>query len=190
MAGWAANSPAGKTKADKSSVPGKNNVQACALLNSTDVQGVQGEPVKEIKPSSPPGGGMLLSQCLFRTSNSVKSVTLLLAAPDPANTAALTPRKFWQRQFHPEQPKQPGGGEEAKKSEPEEEQETPGPRAISGIGEEAYWVGDPRTGALYVLDGELYLRFSVGGVREESARLEKTKALARAALKHLPLQKH
>lgn len=49
----------------------------------------------------------------------------------------------------------------------------------------AYWVGNPIAGALYVLKGKYFLRTSVGGVREKSARIEKTKSLARAALKRL-----
>jgi|GraSoiStandDraft_36_1057302.scaffolds.fasta_scaffold299026_2 hypothetical protein len=41
--------------------------------------------------------------------------------------------------------------------------------------------------ALYVLKGEMFLRISVGSAGQESARMEKSKALARAALKHLRL---
>jgi hypothetical protein len=55
---------------------------------------------------------------------------------------------------------------------------------IAGLGEEAYWVGTSITGALYVLQGRKFLRISVGGVHEESARIEKTRVLARAAMKH------
>jgi hypothetical protein len=36
-----------------------------------------------------------------------------------------------------------------------------------------------------VLQGEVFLRISVGGVGEESARIEKTKILARAVVKRL-----
>jgi hypothetical protein len=46
-------------------------------------------------------------------------------------------------------------------------------------------VGNSISGALYVLKGNSFLRISVGGVREESARMEKSKALAHAALKRL-----
>lgn len=49
----------------------------------------------------------------------------------------------------------------------------------------AYWVGGPIAGALYVLQGNTFLRISVGGIHEESARIEKSRALARIALKHL-----
>ena len=73
------------------------------------------------------------------------------------------------------------GGKDAK----EEEDESTRPRAITGIGEQAYWVGSPMVGALYVLKGNTFLRISVGGVREESARIEKSVALARLALKRL-----
>ena len=58
-------------------------------------------------------------------------------------------------------------------------------RRIAGLGEEACWVGTSMTGALYVLEGRNFLRISVGGVHEEWARIEKTKVLARAALKRL-----
>lgn len=43
----------------------------------------------------------------------------------------------------------------------------------------------PMVGALYVLKGNTFLRISVGGVREEPARIEKSVALARLALKRL-----
>jgi hypothetical protein len=68
---------------------------------------------------------------------------------------------------------------------PEGEKEGNKPRPIGGLGEEAYWIGNPVAGALYVLQGGVFLRISVGGVREESARIEKSKALARAVVKHL-----
>jgi len=56
---------------------------------------------------------------------------------------------------------------------------------IKGVGEQAYWVGSPMVGALYVLKGNTFLRISVGGVREEAARIQKSVALARLALKRL-----
>ena len=71
------------------------------------------------------------------------------------------------------------------KVEKEEDEESTRPRTIQGLGEQAYWVGSPLVGALYVLKGNTFLRISVGGVREESARIEKSVALARLALKRL-----
>ena len=157
---------------------------ACAVLTSADVQKVQGDPVQETKPSTQPAGGLVMSQCLFRTAAPSKSVSVAIAT-----SGTTSPRAFWQKQFHSRNPEvegkekdKPGaGGKDAM----EEEDESTRPRAITGIGEQAYWVGSPMVGALYVLKGNTFLRISVGGVREESARIEKSVALARLALKRL-----
>jgi len=68
-----------------------------------------------------------------------------------------------------------------KKGEPEHESDMP--RSVTGLGEEAYWVAGPVASALYVLRGEMFLRVSVGSTGQESERMEKSKALARIALK-------
>jgi hypothetical protein len=157
----------------------------CTLLTSVDVQAVQGDPVQETKPSTQPGSGLVMSQCLFRTANASKSISVAIASP-----GSISPRAFWQKQFASGKPaaeeqekaeKMPGAGNKKK----EKEEESTRPRAIKAVGEEAYWVGGPMVGALYVLQGNTFLRISVGGVREESARIEKSVALARIALKHL-----
>ncbi len=160
----------------------------CALLTRAEIQVVQSEPVEETKPSAQPSGGFVMLQCFYRTTTSAKSVSLAWAVPDPAKSSALTPREYWMKQFHPPEPieeEKPVAGKAPKKAEDEREEELQEPRSIDGLGEEAYWVGNPISGALYVLQGNSFLRISVGGVREESARLEKSKALARAALKRL-----
>lgn len=164
------------------------NVDVCALVNSAEIEAVQGEPIKETKPSVQQSSNFLMSECFFGTGTSNKSVSLALAAPDPARPSALTPREFWRKQFHPPEPveeEKPVAGKAPKKAEVDREEELRKPRPIDGLGEEAYWVGNPISGALYVLKGNSFLRISVGGVREESARMEKSKALARAALKRL-----
>jgi len=163
-------------------------IDVCALLTSAEMEAVQGEPVKETKPSVQQSGSFLMSQCFFRTATFTKSVSLALAVPDPAKPSAFTPREFWEKQFHPPEPveeEKPVAGKAPKKAEVEREEELRKPRPIDGLGEEAYWVGNPISGALYVLKGNCFLRISVGGVREESARMEKSKALAHAALKRL-----
>jgi hypothetical protein len=159
---------------------------ACALLTSADVQKVQGDAVQETKPSTQPGGGLVMSQCLFRTAAPSKSVSVAIASP-----GTVSPRTFWQKQFHSGNP-EPGEKDKDKdkaaaerKNAKEEEEESTQPRAITGVGEQAYWVGSPLVGALYVLKGNTFLRISVGGVREEPARIQKSVALARLALKRL-----
>jgi len=157
---------------------------ACALLTSADIQAVQGDPVQETKPSSQPAGGLVMSQCLFRTAAPSKSVSLAVSS-----AGSVSPRAFWQKQFHSGQPERgerekdnPAAG---RKNAKQEEEESTQPRAIKGVGEQAYWVGSPMVGALYVLKGDTFLRISVGGVREEAARIQKSIALARLALKRL-----
>jgi len=178
----AANRPAGSAK----------KVDVCALLTSAEIKAVQGEAVKETKPSVQPSSSFLMSQCFFRTASFDKSVSLVLFTPDPAKASAPGPREYWQKQFHPpeqaeKEKDEPAAGQAKapKKTEEEGERQLHKPRPIDRLGKEAYWVGNPITGALYVLQGDTFLRISVGGVREESARIEKSKALARAALKRL-----
>jgi hypothetical protein len=157
---------------------------ACAVLTGADIQKVQGDQVQETKPSTEPAGGLVMSQCLFRTASPSNSVSLAIAS-----AGSVSPRAFWQKQFHSAKPE----AEEREKEKPsakgkparEEEEESPRPRTIQGVGEQAYWVGSPMVGTLYVLKGNSFLRISVGGVREEAARIERSVALARLALKRL-----
>jgi hypothetical protein len=164
----------------------QSRIDPCSLLTSADVAAVQGEPVEQTKPSNQPGTGLLMLQCLFLTATPTKSVSLAVAAP-----SAVSPRAFWRKQFHTGQDaaKEKDSAKAEKKSVAErkeqEEEESTRPRAIAGLGEEAYWVGGPIAGALYVLKGNTFLRISVGGIREESTRIEKSKALARVALKRM-----
>jgi hypothetical protein len=170
----------------------KGRIDACALITKGEIEAVQGEPVKETKSSESPGSSFVRSQCFFLTATFPKSVSLALVTPDPDKPSALTPREYWKKQFHPrEQEEKEKHEPEASKAktpkgaEEEREKELSKPRPVEGLGEEAYWVGNAITGALYVLQGDAFLRISVGGVREESARIEKSKELARAALNRL-----
>src|SRR5216683_1994604 len=131
------------------------------------------------------GHTILMLQCVFHTTTFVKSVNVALATPQRAGSAGLAPREFWQRQFHSTEIKEQETRVAGSESEPEREEKESKARPIGGLGEEAYWVGNPVAGALYVLHGNVFLRISVGGVREESARIEKTKILARAIVKRL-----
>jgi hypothetical protein len=165
----------------------RNKNDACILLTSAEIEAVQGEPVKETKANVQPNGEMLVSECLFHTTNFAKSVSVALATTASAKSSALTPRKFWQKQFHAplmEEVKMSAASREAQKPEPENE-EARKPRRIKGLGDEAYWVGTPIAGALYVLQGDTFVRISVGGVGEESARIKKSEVLARAVVKRL-----
>ena len=169
-------------------------IDVCALLTSAEIEAVQGEPVKETKPSEQHGSSFLMSLCFFRTATFTKSVSLAIATPDPAKPSALHPREYWQKQFHPpeqgekeKEKDEPAAGQAKtpKETEEEREKELRKPRPVAGLGEEAYWTGSPITGALYVLQGSAFLRISVGGEKDESVRIKKAKTLAEKALKRL-----
>jgi len=168
----------------------KGAADACALLTPAEIEAIQGERVEETKSTAQPSGGLFAVQCLFRTPTVSKSVSLSLTASDPLRAAALTARELWQKQFHSpevESDEESAAGKNVKKLDFERERESRKPRPIPGLGEEAYWVASPVASALYVLKGEMFLRISVGSAGQESARMERSKALARAALKHLRL---
>jgi hypothetical protein len=183
----AGGSPQKSARAAKDTRSAKK-IDVCALLTSAEMEAVQGEPVKETKPSVQPSGGFVMLQCFYRTTTSAKSVSLALGAPDPAKPSALTPREFWRKQFHPPEPveeEKPVAGKAPKKAEVDREEELRKPRPIDGLGEEAYWVGNPISGALYVLKGNAFFRISVGGEKDESVRIKKTETLAQKVLKRL-----
>jgi len=180
---------AGKSKA--SAKPSKRPFDACALLPRTEVETVLGEPVKETKSTTQLGGGMNISQCLFLTPTFAKSLSLSVTLPDSAHSAK-TIHAFWNHQFHASEShsiKESEGKQEAEESPSRKQrtaEENEKPRFISGLGQEAYWVGSPIAGALYVLQDGTFVRVSVGGVRQESARIEKSKAIAIATVAKLP----
>jgi hypothetical protein len=143
--------------------------EACTLLTSAEIEAVLGEPVKERKPGTQATGGLLTSQCFFGTSTA-RSVSLTVTRANAAGRSTQTPRAYWRQQFQ--------------SPEHEKERDTQA-RPIAGVGEEAYWTGNRFAGALYVLRGDTFLRISVGGIRDEQARIAAAKALALAALKRL-----
>lgn len=164
------------------------NVSVCALLTSKEIEAVQGEPVKETRSTLQVAGGMNLLQCVFHRPTAAKSVSLEVATVNHSNLSAATPRKFWRNQFHASDLKEeelPTDAKPVKGLMIEPQNDERKPRRIGEVGEEAYWVGNRITGILYVLQGDVFLRLSVGGIPNESARLEKSKALARAAIRRL-----
>jgi len=163
----------------------EGKVDVCALLTIAEVQNVQGEPVKEAKRTADRIAEMQMAQCLFRTVTPAKSVSLALASPDPAAASELTPRQFWRRQFHDGESQPEKHADKNRASRQDQDGESARPLLIAGIGEEAFWVGSSISGALYVLKGKMFLRISVGGVRDEAARRAKSRTLALAAVKRL-----
>jgi hypothetical protein len=175
----------------------KGKIDACALLTSQEIRSVQGESLKETKASSKAEGGFSISQCFFTLPTFTNSISLAVTQRGDG-AGARDPKEFWEATFAKESERE-RDNERDKKSEKErgkkpetardknreEEEERAPPQKIAGVGDEAFWTGSHVGGALYVLKGNTYLRVSVGGAGDHQTKINKSKALARLALKRL-----
>lgn len=175
----------------------KPKIDACALLTSAEIKAVQGEELKETKLAAQTTDGFAISQCFYTLPTFSNSISLMVAqmADGPG---AKDPEEYWRERFDAERDKdredkdrerdrdkeKRAGDDDKKKVEGpgEEEEEGVPPQKISGVGRDAYWVGDRNGGALYVLKGNAYLRISVGGPVEQTNKMRKSKVLAQKAL--------
>ena len=151
----------------------------CRLLSDVEVRAVQGHAPAQKIPSEQPAGSFRFTQCLYRTPEFSSSVSVALGVPLTTDSKRSGPRQYWERQFNRE--------EREERGESGEEKDRP-PKRLAGLGEEAFWVGDPVTGALYVLRGEVFLRVSVGGPPDQSEKIKRARTLAIYALKRLASQ--
>jgi hypothetical protein len=151
----------------------EKKLDPCSLLTKAEIQLVQGHAPAQQVPSEQPAGSFQFTQCFYRTPEYTSSVNVAVAIPLATDGKRSGPQQYWQQRFHPKVKPAPG----RKKKEP--------PKPIAGLGDEAFWVGDPITGALYVLKGEVFLRLSVGGPPNETEKIKRARALASHALKRL-----
>jgi len=185
----------GEPAATTAASTGKGKIDACALLTSPEIKSVQGEPLKETKASGSAEKGFLVSQCFFTLPTFNNSISLVVTQKGEG-AAGRDPKEFWEETFE----KSEGEGEKERdkksakerekekergKGREEEEEEAAPAQKITGVGDEAFWTGSRVGGALYVLKGSTYLRISVGGAGDQQSKINKSKALARWALKRL-----
>lgn len=155
----------------------KPRVDACALINGPEIESVQGESVKETKLSGHSAGGFSVSQCFFTLPTFTNSISLMVALKGEG-TDARDPKDFWRSTFHD---KKERAGERKKG---EEKEESAPPQRVSGISDEAFWIGNQVSGALYVLKGNTYVRISIGGPSKEASK-GRSKTLAQKAIARL-----
>jgi hypothetical protein len=188
----AANSNASATTA------GARTVDACSLLTSSEIESVQGEQVKEAKSSAGNSGRFASLQCLYVTTTYANSVSLKVTRRAMGQAGAPSPKEFWEERFERadrekeregrDEREEKGKGEAGKPGgggAREEEEEGNPARRVTGVGDEAFWVGNRISGALYVLKGDSIIRLSLGGEDDQNARMEKTTALARIVVNRL-----
>lgn len=169
----------------------------CSLISPSEIASVQGEEVKETKAAPGNSSRLAVAQCFYQTTTPNKSVSLELTQRLSAQPGVLSPREFWKENFEHERRERERGRERKRESEREKKREAEKREAgggkeednpairVSGVGDEAFWASNMRAGALYVLKGDSIIRISIGGIADQNARLEKSKALARLALKRL-----
>jgi hypothetical protein len=148
----------------------------CRLLTDAEVRAVQGHAPTQKIPSEQPAGSFRFTQCFYRTQELSSSVSVALGVP-LTDSKRSGPRDYWRARFK--------RGERDEREDSEEEEKKKEPRRLAGLGDEAFWVGDPVTGALYVLRGEVFLRVSVGGAPNQAQNIKRARTLAIYALKRL-----
>jgi len=167
----------------------RGKVDVCSLLTAEEVRAVQGEAFKETKTSGSAENGLVISQCFFSLPTFANSVNLAVTQRGEG-AGARDPREFWEQTFA-NSSKLDRDNEREKRNEKsaaknrEEEEKGSAPQKVEGVGDEAFWTSNRVGGALYVLKHDSFIRVSVGGAANQKTKIEKSKALARMALKRL-----
>ena len=145
--------------------------RACSLLTADDIRAVQETTLKEAKPADDRIKGLRYDQCVFAATDVVRSISLTVISGN-----ADAAKTYWTDTFRRQRTEAAVKAATRKKELPEN---------VEGIGDDAFWTGDARAGALYVFSDGKILRISVGGVADPRERLRRTRVLAEMALKRL-----
>lgn len=171
------------------------HVAACTTLSNEEISAVQDEAVSETKGNDSTSGGLLVSHCVYLLPTYSKSLSLDILRPAPSNANAL--EEFWETRFEDSEKERERDAEKTgtgtttdrqRSGEREEKEIESKPRPVSGVGDEAFWVGSGVKGTLYVRKGAVVLILSIGGAEVESSRLQKTIVLAQRALSRVQSQ--
>lgn len=149
-------------------------LEVCTLLTSQEIESVQGEPLKEAKPSTKAAKGLIVSQCYFALPTFVNSISLTVVEKE--GSGGRDPKQLWKEIFSADklQDKEYEGGKKKL-----------APKRIPDLGDEAFWTGSAAVGALHVLKGNKYITISVGGAGDQETKIKKSKDLAQIVLKRL-----
>lgn len=159
---------------------GPGFVDACALLDKAEVGSVQGAPVQSTVPNNQMSGALAISQCYYTVivpeGSKNLSVHLELIQTDPKSGRTDAVKDYWERVFG----EKPGGKEEV-----EEDRESGRPLPVEGLGDEAFWTGNSKAGAVYVLKNGKMVRISLGGPDDVKTKIEKSKKLVASVLNRI-----
>lgn len=150
-------------------------IDACTLLTSEEILAVTGEAVTGTKKDRQTADGLVISQCNFVLPTAANLINLRLM--ERGNDGqARDPKKVWQETFARDL-------ERAMR----ERKDAP-PVKIADLGDDAFWLGGPKLGGLYVLKGSRYFRLGVGGEPNQEQKIETATKLARPILERLPAE--
>jgi hypothetical protein len=153
------------------------SVDVCALIDKAEIASVQGAQVQSTVPSVQTSGALAISQCYYTVTSADGSknlsVHLQVMQADPKSGSPNAVKDYWERSF----------GREAKGDE--EDKESGKPLPVSGIGEEAFWTGNAKAGAVYALKKGRMVRLSLGGPDDMKTKIGKSKTLIANALRRL-----
>lgn len=145
-----------------------SGLDACALVEASEVEALQSGRVSAARPAQVTRGPLSVAQCHYAVSAPDKPGQNLGVLVEVRSGEASALAAEWEKL---------GVKKENKRSER--------PRAVEGVGRGAFWVGNDRLGALYVLAGNRLLYVSLGGPAEVGDKIEKSKRLALKALARL-----
>lgn len=162
---------------------------SCSVLDRAQVAAVQEATVVAADSRSRSVAGLELATCFYRAADHSRSVSFeVVSSADDAPEAAT---RRWQELFHPPTaagaPEKPRSRRFAGDVVPADAATAgrTGALPVAALGDEAFYVGTAAYGALYVLQGPVYLRLSVGGPGDLDAKLARARALAEQALTRL-----
>ena len=160
-------------------------IDVCGLLTKDEIEAIQGSPIKETKSSARSDTAFRVSQCFYTATEFSRSVSLAVMQGDPDRPTTTSPKDFWKERFGRYSDEKERDKDKKETERKEEKEESIPPKKIDGIGDEAFWASNRFGGVLYVLKGDAFISISLGGTDKEEAKLEKSKALAQKALRHL-----
>jgi len=155
-------------------LPPADPLEACALVTAEEVEAVQGERPTNVKPTVRTQGDIAVSSCLLSLPTAANSINLTVYQPAGATKSATTQR--WAELFPPDKLQDTVSASGKPKI---------APQRVESLGDEAFWAGDDRIGALYVRKGDRFFMLSVGGAGDRDSKLEKSKRLAQQIVAHL-----
>lgn len=146
--------------------PPAPEIDACTLVSDDEFETITGGHVQSRKPSQGVTGGLRISQCYVEMPSAAESIAY--AVFQRGDASAPSPRAVWKQTFERDFDKEPEGEGKG------EEEKSPRPQELPGIGEKAFIMPQRFGAAIYVLNGNAYVRLSNGGgpadVPEKSSR--------------------